>query len=290
MRPWRVRPADEGLVARLAAQARLRPLTARILVSRGHGDLALVGRFLAPRLADLRPPQGIADLDRALDRLGAALQSGQRIGVFGDYDVDGVTTAAVLTLALRALGGTVVPRVASRSSGYGLSPADAARFADEGCQVVVTGDCGTSDHEAIARCQDRGRRRDRHRSPPGAGGPDPGPCPHQSAPGGRSLPLQGAGLVRGGLLPGGRTALAPARPGPGRRRGLRSAAAPRPGGAGDPGRPGAPGRREPDPGGRRYARAGPAPAPRPARADGSGRAGARAARHHRRQLPHHPAG
>ena len=156
MPPWRVRPTDEGLVARLAAQARLRPLTARVLVARGLGDPARVDRFLTPRLADLRPPEGMADLDRALGRLEAALLAGQRIGVFGDYDVDGVTTAAVLTLALRALGGVVVPRVASRSSGYGLSPADAVRFVDDGCQVVVTGDCGTSDHEAIALLQDRG--------------------------------------------------------------------------------------------------------------------------------------
>jgi single-stranded-DNA-specific exonuclease len=153
--PWRVRATDEGLVARLAGQAGLRPLTARILVARGLHDLTLVGRFLDPRLADLRKPDGIADLERALARLAVAIQQGQRIGVFGDYDVDGVTTAAILTLGLRGLGGEVVPRVASRSSGYGLSPADAARFADDGCQVVVTGDCGTSDHEAIALCQDR---------------------------------------------------------------------------------------------------------------------------------------
>jgi single-stranded-DNA-specific exonuclease len=156
LRPWRVRPTDEGLVARLATQARLRPLTARILVARGISELPQLGRFLEPRLADLRKPDGIADLDRALVRLIAAIRRGERVGVFGDYDVDGVTTAAILTLALRALGADVVPRVASRSSGYGLSPADAARFADGGCQVVVTGDCGTSDHEAIALCQDRG--------------------------------------------------------------------------------------------------------------------------------------
>jgi single-stranded-DNA-specific exonuclease len=156
VRPWRVRPTDEGLVARLAAEARLRPLTARILVARGLAEGAQVARFLAPRLADLRTPEGIADLDRALVRLAAAVRGGERIGVFGDYDVDGVTTAAVLTLALRALGATVVARVASRSSGYGLSPADAARFLEDGCRVVVTGDCGTSDHEAVALCQDRG--------------------------------------------------------------------------------------------------------------------------------------
>ena len=69
--------------------------------------------------------------------------------MFGDYDVDGVTTAAILTSALRAFGGTVVPRAASRHAGYGLGVDDVGRFAAAGCRVLVTGDCGTSDHEAL---------------------------------------------------------------------------------------------------------------------------------------------
>jgi single-stranded-DNA-specific exonuclease len=153
---WRATPIDEEAAAAVAASLGVRPLTARVLVGRGHSDLAAAGRFLAPRLGDLRPPNGVADLDRALDRLAAALDRGETVGVFGDYDVDGVTTAAVLTLALRSLGGRVIPRVASRFSGYGLGPDDAARFADEGCTVLVTGDCGTSDHDALALCRARG--------------------------------------------------------------------------------------------------------------------------------------
>jgi single-stranded-DNA-specific exonuclease len=69
---WRVRPSDQAATARLASEARLRPLTARILVSRGLHDPSSVSRFLAPRLADLRPPDGMADLERALERLRAA--------------------------------------------------------------------------------------------------------------------------------------------------------------------------------------------------------------------------
>jgi single-stranded-DNA-specific exonuclease len=153
---WRVRPSDQGAAARLAAEAKLRPLTARILVSRGFHEAASAARFLAPRLSDLRPPEGIADLERALERLRVAATSGERIGVFGDYDVDGVTTAAVLTLALRGLGAEVIPRAAKRASGYGFGPAEAARFEEEGCRVVVTGDCGTSDHEALTYCRARG--------------------------------------------------------------------------------------------------------------------------------------
>jgi single-stranded-DNA-specific exonuclease len=152
---WRVPQIDEALAGGLAVAMQLRPLTARILLARGLGLPPQVSRFLAPRLGDLRPPEGIADLDRAVDRIAAAIDRGERIGVFGDYDADGVTTAAVLALTFRALGANVLPRVASRFSGYGLPPAEAARFADAGCAVVVTGDCGTSDHEALAVARER---------------------------------------------------------------------------------------------------------------------------------------
>jgi single-stranded-DNA-specific exonuclease len=153
---WRVRPTDDACVARLRDELHVRPLTAAVLAARGLCEPAAAARFLAPRLADLRPPDGIADLDRALDRLVSAVTPGECVGVFGDYDVDGVTTAAILTITLRAFGAQVVARVARRSSGYGLSPAAATHFLDQGCTLVVTGDCGTSDGEAIAICRARG--------------------------------------------------------------------------------------------------------------------------------------
>jgi single-stranded-DNA-specific exonuclease len=153
---WRLSEVDEALVDALAAELRLRPATARVLVVRGLVTASTVGTFLAPRLADLRPPTGIADLGRVLDRLVLALAERQRIGVFGDYDVDGVTSAAVLTEGLRALGGDVIPRVATRQSGYGLPPEMVERFADEGVRLIVTGDCGTSDVPALLRARERG--------------------------------------------------------------------------------------------------------------------------------------
>ena len=153
---WRVRPTNDAVVARLRDELHLRRLTATVLAARGLDEPAAVTRFLQPKLADLRPPDGIADLDRALDRLVPAVTAGERIGVFGDYDVDGVTTAAILTAMLRAFGAQVIARVARRSSGYGLSPGDATEFLDQGCTLVVTGDCGTSDGEAIVLCRARG--------------------------------------------------------------------------------------------------------------------------------------
>jgi single-stranded-DNA-specific exonuclease len=153
---WRVPPLDEGLAAALATSLRVRRLTAHLLLRRGLGHSDAATRFLTPRLGDLRTPDGIADLSRAVDRVESALLASERIGIFGDYDVDGVTSAAVLTVALRALGGSVVARVANRFSGYGFSPEEAGRFADEGCTLVLTADCGTSDHEALAASKARG--------------------------------------------------------------------------------------------------------------------------------------
>ena len=153
---WRAPSIDDGVAANLAREAKLRPLTARLLVGRGIVGSEMVSKFLEPRLGDLRKPDGMVDLPRAIDRLVAALAAGETIGVFGDYDVDGVTTAATLASALRAFGGKVVARAASRHAGYGLGVEDVARFAADGCRVLVTGDCGTSDHDALAEGRARG--------------------------------------------------------------------------------------------------------------------------------------
>ena len=153
---WRAPSVDDERVVALAAEAKLRPLTARVLAGRGIVGAELVSKFLDPRLADLRKPEGMADLPRALERLVAAFTAQETIGVFGDYDVDGVTTAATLASAFRAFGGRVVARAASREAGYGVGVDDVARFAADGCRVLVTGDCGTGDHEALTEARARG--------------------------------------------------------------------------------------------------------------------------------------
>ena len=148
----RVAEAPLGDVAAVSGETGLGELASKVLVSRGMSPES-VGAFLAPRLSALRPPHGMADLDRALVRLAQAISADETIGVFGDYDVDGVTSAAVLTEGLRALGGVCVPQVASRFSGYGLSPEQVERFSGQGCTVLVVADCGTSDHPALERAK-----------------------------------------------------------------------------------------------------------------------------------------
>jgi single-stranded-DNA-specific exonuclease len=145
----RLRPVDEQIVNRLASTLRVRPATARCLAARGVHDPREAQGFIDPRLAALRPPVGLAGMPKAVERIADAVMRGERIGVFGDYDVDGVTTAALLTSFLRGCGATVEVAVARRDAGYGFTVAAASDFATRGCTLVVTGDCGTNDLDAI---------------------------------------------------------------------------------------------------------------------------------------------
>lgn len=148
----------------------MRGATARLLAQRGLGEAAAAARFLDPRLGHLRAPeaagQGIAGFAAAADRLMAALSAGTVIGVFGDYDVDGITSAAVLAGYLHELGGQVVTRVARRDGGYGFGVADAEALLEAGARLMMIlwhRDLGSARAEAGARAR---RRRHRDRSSP----------------------------------------------------------------------------------------------------------------------------
>ncbi len=152
----RLRSLDERVVSKLAGALRVRPATARCLVARGVLEPSEAQGFIDPRLAALRPPSGLAGLPTAVGRIADAVDRGQRIGVFGDYDVDGITTAALLTSFLRGAGAHVECAVASREAGYGFTKGAAADFVARGCNLVITGDCGTSDLDSIRLCNAAG--------------------------------------------------------------------------------------------------------------------------------------
>src|SRR5215213_366383 len=113
----------------LGAQALSRALGVSVTVASwlnrlGHVEAEATRRFLNPRLAELTAPDGMLDRKAAAERIARAVREKQRIVVFGDYDCDGMTSAAIFTEALRALGGEVTPVLASRfDGGYGLSSA-----------------------------------------------------------------------------------------------------------------------------------------------------------------------
>ena len=112
-----VRPADQRRARLLGERLGLRYLTAQLLINRGIKDETEARRFLDPRLSDLRPPEGplpMAGFALAVERLRKAVIDRETIGIFGDYDVDGITTCALLTDFLNRAGATVSPRVARR--------------------------------------------------------------------------------------------------------------------------------------------------------------------------------
>ncbi len=154
-----VRPADLRRARLLGERLGLRHLTAQLLINRGIVEEQEARRYLDPRLADLRPPEGalpMAGFGLAVERLKRAVLDREVIGIFGDYDVDGVTTCALLSDFLNRAGATVSPRVAHRGEGYGFGKGDAHDLAAAGCSLIVTGDCGTSDHDTIRYCRDLG--------------------------------------------------------------------------------------------------------------------------------------
>ncbi|HVU04061.1 MAG TPA: single-stranded-DNA-specific exonuclease RecJ [Polyangiaceae bacterium] len=144
-------------VERLARALSVTETVAAWLIRLGHGDTDATRRYLDPKLAHLTDPSAMVDRGPAADRIARAVRSGETIAVFGDYDCDGITSAAIVTEFLRALGGTAVPLLASRfEGGYGLSAAAAERVLGCGAKLLVTCDCGSSDHVSIARLKERG--------------------------------------------------------------------------------------------------------------------------------------
>jgi single-stranded-DNA-specific exonuclease len=121
------------------------------LLQRKLSDIESARRFLSPKLASLSTPDGMADRAIAAERLARAVRARERVVVFGDYDCDGMTSAAILTQILQTLGGDVETLIASRfAGGYGVSPAALGRIRAARPGLVVTCDCGSSDHERLA--------------------------------------------------------------------------------------------------------------------------------------------
>jgi single-stranded-DNA-specific exonuclease len=142
-RRWIEARADGEGAARLASALGLHPLAARVLAARGHADPAAAEAFLAARLQDLPDPFTMKGMDAAVARLVRAVEEGERIACYGDYDVDGVTSTTLLAGFLRASGADVVTYVPHRLvEGYGLNVAAVEKLASQGVRLLVTLDCG----------------------------------------------------------------------------------------------------------------------------------------------------
>jgi single-stranded-DNA-specific exonuclease len=131
--------------ARLASVLGVPPPLGRVLWARGYREPAQAERFLLPRLEHLPNPFELKGIDAAVLRLQRALAQGEPVCVYGDYDVDGVTSTALLVSVLRKLGGKVDFYVPHRLvEGYGLNEGALAKIAARGTRLVVSADCGVT--------------------------------------------------------------------------------------------------------------------------------------------------
>jgi single-stranded-DNA-specific exonuclease len=134
----------------LAREMGLSHTVAAVLSTRGFEPDERLKRWLEPKLAQLTAPDRMADLEAAVSRIARALRNKERIVVFGDYDCDGITSTAILTEVLESLGGDVKNDLASRfAGGYGFSRPALERVQALGASLLVTCDCGSSDHERL---------------------------------------------------------------------------------------------------------------------------------------------
>ncbi len=156
-RVWRTVEADDAQAAALAAALKLPVALARVLVARGLSNAEAADRHLNPRLSDLGDPFLLPAMPAAVTRIWQAIQAREPVVVFGDYDVDGITSTALLVKVLRSLGASVQPFLPQRiEEGYGLSPEALTRCLETHApQLIITVDCGTG---SVASVQEAGRR------------------------------------------------------------------------------------------------------------------------------------
>lgn len=157
-RPWRFAPHDRGIVARITREMQCSPLLAQVLAARGLRSGPEAQAFLTAELNQLHEPDRLPGVAEAADRIVAAVRSGRRITVYGDYDVDGVTATSILWHCLKLCGAKVDYYIPCRlEEGYGLN-ADAVRqlHADDPGRLVVTVDCGIGSLREAALARELG--------------------------------------------------------------------------------------------------------------------------------------
>jgi single-stranded-DNA-specific exonuclease len=143
--------------AELAAEIRVSPVLADLLLARGCHTPTLARKFLNPALDDLHAPHQLRDMDVAIDRLMRAIQANEKIEIHGDYDVDGTTSTVILKTAIEMAGGTCTFCIPHRlRDGYGIQLAAVERAAAAGVTLIVSVDTGIRANAIVERARELG--------------------------------------------------------------------------------------------------------------------------------------
>ena len=154
---WTIRKHDAEAINKLAAELNVQPLVAALLISRGHDTLEKALTFLNPSPEHLHEPFLLKGMREAVDRIQKAIEIGEKIMIWGDYDVDGTTGTVLLRKMLKLLGSDSTFHVPNRfTEGYGLNIPALEQALNEGVSLVITVDCGIRSFEPLTWARDNG--------------------------------------------------------------------------------------------------------------------------------------
>ncbi len=146
-REWVIHPSDDRSI-HLAKSLNISPLLAQVLINRTVTDTRAGAIFLRPKLTELVSPERMPGIEAAVCRLKQAIENKEKITLYGDYDVDGITGVSILLQVLKLLGANVDYYIPHRvEEGYGLNAEAIRSLAKAGCKLIVTIDCGISAHD-----------------------------------------------------------------------------------------------------------------------------------------------
>jgi single-stranded-DNA-specific exonuclease len=156
-RRWKARLEEPRIAEAIAQRHDLPEILGRVLAARGVG-VEEAEAFLNPTIRTLMPqPSALMDMEKGAARLAEAIMASENIGVIADYDVDGVSSAAMLSLFLKAVGSAATVHIPDRlTEGYGPSQRAVEQLQAQGTQVLVTLDCGVMAHDPLARAAELG--------------------------------------------------------------------------------------------------------------------------------------
>ncbi|HHV99361.1 MAG TPA: single-stranded-DNA-specific exonuclease RecJ [Clostridiaceae bacterium] len=154
---WVCSKISEEEAERISRQAGISKLAAKVFLSRGMDECGLINDFLNPTLESLHNPFLMKDMDKAVDRLIQAIEKGERIVIYGDYDVDGITSTSILFDFLRKKDAHVDYYIPDRiEEGYGISKAGIDKICESGTDLILTVDCGIAAIDEVRYAIDKG--------------------------------------------------------------------------------------------------------------------------------------
>lgn len=157
MKRWNILKHDREQIIPLSQALKVSPLITALLISRGFETEEKARKFLNPSYEDLHEPNLLKDMAKSVERILKAIETGEKILIWGDYDVDGTTGTVVLRKALEILGAETGFHVPNRfTEGYGLNIPALEKAKERGYSLVITVDCGSTAFEPIAWAQENG--------------------------------------------------------------------------------------------------------------------------------------